>query len=94
MIARGARRPSSDCHWGQAAHLGVMAIAAALPHRPKTGDYLMASRSLSESNLTGYFRHRSRMQCNAGVRKTTQLHFRINLAVDQSALPVGVARGS
>jgi hypothetical protein len=28
-------------------------------------------------------RHRSRMQCNAGVRKTAQLHFCIHLAVDQ-----------
>ena len=28
-------------------------------------------------------RHRSRMQCNAGVRKTAQLHFRIHLAVDE-----------
>ncbi len=28
-------------------------------------------------------RHRSRMQRNAGVRKTAQLHFRIHLAVDQ-----------
>jgi|SRR6266496_278113 len=37
-------------------------------------------------------RHRSRMQCNAGVRKTAQLHFRIHLAVDQT-LSVCDARG-
>jgi hypothetical protein len=30
-------------------------------------------------------RYRSRMQCNAGVRKTAQLHFRIHLAVDEWA---------
>jgi hypothetical protein len=28
---------------------------------------------------SAHLRHRSRMQCNAGVRKTTQLHFRIHL---------------
>jgi hypothetical protein len=28
-------------------------------------------------------RHRSRMQCNVGVCKTAQLHFRIHLAVNQ-----------
>ncbi len=33
---------------------------------------------------SAHLRHRSRMQCNAGVRKTAQLHFRIHLAADQS----------
>ena len=31
-------------------------------------------------------RHRSRMQRNAGVRKTMQLHFRIHLAVEPRRL--------
>jgi hypothetical protein len=28
---------------------------------------------------SAHLRHRSRMQCNAGVRKTAQLHFRIQV---------------
>ena len=39
-------------------------------------------------------RHRSRMQCNVGVRKTTQLHFRIHLVVDQRVRSVGIARST
>ena len=36
--------------------------------------------SLHHQLLTAsaHLRHRSRMQCNAGVRKTAQLHFRIH----------------
>ena len=50
--------------------------------------------SLHHQLLTAsaHLRHRSRMQCNAGVRKTAQLHFRIHLAVDQ-ALSAGVMQG-
>jgi hypothetical protein len=36
-------------------------------------------------------RHRSRMQCNAGVRKTAQLHFRIHLLIAQMG-PAGLSR--
>ncbi len=38
-------------------------------------------------------RHRSRMQCNAGACKTTQLHLRIHLATDPRMRSIGVARG-
>jgi hypothetical protein len=38
---------------------------------------------------SAHLRHRSRMQCNAGVCKTAQLHFRIHLAVDQWVQSVG-----
>ena len=37
-------------------------------------------------------RHRSRMQCSAGLRKTARIHFRIHLTVDQRMRSVGVAR--
>jgi hypothetical protein len=51
--------------------------------------------SLHHQLLTAsaHLRHRSRMQCNAGVCKTAQLHFRIHLAVDQCMLSVRVTKG-
>jgi len=37
---------------------------------------------------SAHLRHRSRMQCNAGVRKTAQLHFRI-----QQSFPCQIEAG-
>ena len=72
------------------------------PTRARTWDLRINSPSISYVislhhqllTASAQLRHRSRMQCNAGVRKTVQLHFRIHLAVEQSMPSVGVARSA
>ena len=73
------------------------------PTRARTWDLRINSPSLSCVILlhhqlltaSAQLRHRSRMQCNAGVRKTAQLHFRIHLKNGMGTfVPVCDARGT
>jgi hypothetical protein len=42
---------------------------------------------------SAHLRHRSRMQCSAGVRKTALLRFCVQVTIDQWLLCVGVTQG-
>jgi hypothetical protein len=48
-----------------------------MSNSPSTSYVILLHHQLLTASA--HLRHRSRMQCNAGVRKTAQLHFRIHL---------------